>query len=162
MTPRRGSWHLRGVEPLRPLPEDLAPGDARARDVDWTTLRLERIRSPDHPLLRPVHARLWREFGDKGEMEVLPAIAARLARGAGAPEHGHALRYELLVVLAGDEIVAMRDHTAIVPPRGPALVHLSHALVEPRLRGGGLSGWLRALPLQTARACAAALGRPTA
>ena len=27
------------------LPEDLAPGDGRARDVDWSRLRLERIRS---------------------------------------------------------------------------------------------------------------------
>jgi hypothetical protein len=37
-------------------------------------------------------------------------------------------------------------------------VHLSHVLVEPRLRGSGLAGWLRALPLQTARECAAAAG----
>jgi hypothetical protein len=37
-------------------------------------------------------------------------------------------------------------------------VHLSHAFVEPPHRGSGLAGWLRALPLQAARRCAAAAG----
>ena len=33
-------------------------------------------------------------------------------------------------------------------------------IVEPPLRGGGLSGWLRAFPLQAGRECAAAAGEP--
>lgn len=150
-------------DPLRILPEDLAPGDGRARDVDWSSLRLERIGSAAHPLFQRAYDRLWREFGDKGEMERPDVIAARLAWDPRRPVDGHALRYEMIAVLAGDAIVGLRDHTAIVPPREPgaprtAVVHLSHVLVEPPLRGGGLSGWLRALPLQAARACAAAAG----
>lgn len=149
---------------LRIAPEDLAPGDGRARDVDWSQLRLERIRSAAHPLLGRAHDRLWREFGAQNEMERLEVIAERLAWG-GRPLAGHALRYELLVVLAGQEIVGLRDHTAIVPPRRPGaparvLVHLSHVIVEPALRGGGLSGWLRALPIQTARELAAEVDAP--
>lgn len=145
------------------LPEDLAPGDGRARDVDWSRLRLERIRSAAHPLFGRAYERLWREFGAQGEMEREAVIAGRLAWDR--PVAGHALRYELLVVLAGQEIVGLRDHTAIVPPRRPGapgrvLVHLSHVVVEPALRGGGLSGWLRALPLQTARELAADVDAP--
>ena len=44
------------------------------------------------------------------------------------------------------------------PAAGPLVVHLSHAFVEPAHRGRGLAAWLRALPLQTARRCAAAAG----
>ena len=79
----------------------------------------------------------------------------------------HALRYEMLVVRRGEEVVGLRDHTAIVPcpPHRPdhpgqVIVHLSHIIVEPPMRGSGLAGWLRALPVQTARECAAAAGEP--
>lgn len=155
-------WQARGaMKPLRILPEDLAPGDARARDVDWSTLRLERVGAAEHPLFERAYGRLWREFGAAGEMERREVIAERLAWDR--PVAGHTLRYELLAVLSGPEIVGLRDHTAIVPPRRPdgsrrVVVHLSHVVVEPALRGGGLSGWLRALPLQLARECAAAAG----
>ena len=79
------------------------------------------------------------------------------------PSAGSALAYELLVVRRGGEVAALRDHTAVVrldgsgrPGPGPVVVHLSHAFVEPPHRGSGLAGWLRALPLQAARRCAAA------
>lgn len=147
----------------RLLRADLAPGDERALALDWTGLRLERIGSAEDPLFARAYARLWQEFGARGEMERQSVIADRFAWAAGVPVAGHALRYEMLAVLAGEALVAVRDHTAIVPPRGddapPAVVvHLSHVVVEPPLRGRGLSGWLRALPLQAARACAAAAG----
>lgn len=155
------------TEPLRLIPEDLAPGDVRGLEVDWSGLRVERIRSPDHRLFRAVYDRLWTEFGARGEMEKQAVIAQRLAWDPRRPIAHHALQYEMLAVLAGDALVAMRDHTAIVamPPHrrdhpGQVVVHLSHVIVEPSLRGGGLSAWLRAFPLQTARACAAAAGEP--
>ncbi len=147
------------MEPPRLIPEDLAPGDARVRDRDASHLRLERIDSPGHPLFARAHDRLWREFGASNEMERREVIAERLTWDPRRPIDGHHLRYELLAVLSGDRVVALRDHTAVVPPSGArALVHLSHVLVEPELRGTGLSGWLRAVPLQAARACVAALG----
>jgi hypothetical protein len=41
-------------------------------------------------------------------------------------------------------------------------VHLSHVLVEAAWRRTGLAGWLRAWPIQSARACLAAAGFPAA
>jgi GNAT superfamily N-acetyltransferase len=146
------------------MADDLAPGDARARHFDWSGLRLQRIRCADHPLFGAVYKRLDREFGRRAEMERLDVLAERFRWRPEQPVNGHALLYEMLAVLRGEELVAMRDHTAIVPPPSCAIdqsahviVHLSHVLVEPPLRGGGLAGWLRALPIQTARECAAAV-----
>ena len=153
------------MQPLRIAPEDLAPGDQRARELDWSRLRVRAVHDPRDPLFHRIYDRLWQEFGARGEMERREVIRERLAWDPQKPVHGHALRYELLAVLAGDGLVGLRDHTAVVPPRTEpdaptrVLVHLSHVIVEPALRGGGLSAWLRALPLQTARACAAAAGR---
>lgn len=155
------------VAPPQLIPEDLAPGDARAFEVEWAGLRVERVRSADHPLFDRLYDRLWREFGALGEMEKRAVIAGRLAWDPRRPVAHHALLYEMLAVLAGDELVALRDHTAIVPrpPHradhpGQVVVHLSHVIVEPPMRGGGLSAWLRAFPLQAARECAAAAGEP--
>ena len=155
------------VEPPQLIPEDLAPGDVRALEVDWTGLHVVRVRTPDHPLLPRLYARLWEEFGPRGEMEKESVIVQRLGWNPRQPVEHHALLYEMLAVLAGDEVVGIRDHTAIVPmpPHrgdhpGQVIVHLSHVLVEPPLRGGGLSAWLRAFPLQAARECAAAAGEP--
>jgi hypothetical protein len=136
------------------IPADLAPGDARIPAP--AGLRFARVDHLDHPWFHRAYDRLWREFGDRGEMEARAVIARRLAdplRRAG----DHLLHYTLLVVLAGDELVAVRDHTAIATPTA-VVVHLSHVVVEPPLRGSGLAGWLRAVPLQTARVCAAAAG----
>jgi GNAT superfamily N-acetyltransferase len=152
--------------PLALLAADLAPGDSASTDFDWASLRVVRIRRPDHPLLEPVYSRLWREFGARGEMETRPVIDARLrddARGAGDRP---ALLYEILAVESGGDIVAVRDHTAIaaaaraVGEQPSVVVHLSHLLIEPRWRGSGLSAWLRAFPIQTARECAAVAGAP--
>jgi GNAT superfamily N-acetyltransferase len=149
------------------IPEDLAPGDVRALEVEWAGLRVERVRTPDHPLFPRLYDRLWREFGALGEMEKREVIVDRLAWDPRQAVNHHALLYEMLAVLAGDEVVALRDHTAIVPrpPHraghpGQVIVHLSHIIVEPPMRGGGLSAWLRAFPLQAARECAAAAGEP--
>ncbi len=155
------------VDAPRIIPEDLAPGDARALAVDWSRLRVERVRSPDHPLFAPLYDRLWAEFGAHGEMEKRDVITDRFGWDPRQRVNHHALLYEMLAVLDGDAIVGLRDHTAIVPrpPHrgdhpGQVIVHLSHVIVEPALRGGGLAGWLRALPLQAARECAAAAGEP--
>jgi len=149
------------------LAADLAPGDTVARQFDWSGLRIVRIRTPHHPLFDPVYDRLWQEFGERGEMETRPVIASRASWDPQTRINDHAFRYEMLAVLRGEEIVALRDHTAMVPFRSPrggaagaALVHLSHVIVEPALRGSGLAGWLRALPIQTARECAQAAGQP--
>lgn len=142
------------------IPEDLAPGD-RHTPAPSSHLRVRAVHDPREPLFDRLYARLWHEFGHRNEMEDRDTIVERLAHHPGDLVRGHALRYELLAVLDGDELVGLRDHTAIVPPAAApgaptrVLVHLSHVIVEPRYRGTGLAGWLRALPLQAARATAA-------
>jgi hypothetical protein len=147
---------------------DLAPGDGSAIDFDWSGIGLVRIRRPDHPLFRSAYRRLWEEFGPRGEMEKQAVIETRLAWHPARPINGHALLYEMIVVESRGEILAVRDHTAIVarPPDGTAapgrpIVHLSHLLLEPRMRGSGLSGWMRAFPIQTASECARAAADDT-
>ena len=58
------------------------------------------------------------------------------------------------------KLAAVRDHTAIVRSgQEEAIVHLSHNLIAPEWRRSGLAGWLRALPIQSARNCLAEQGR---
>jgi GNAT superfamily N-acetyltransferase len=148
--------------PLRA--EDLAPGDREAAARDWTQLRVRRIRDVTDPDFAVAYDRLFTEFGPRGEMETRSVIRDRLAWDPARPVGRAALAYELLVLRSGGEIAALRDHTAVMrldasgASPAPLVVHLSHAFVEPARRGQGLAAWLRALPLQTARRCAAAAG----
>jgi GNAT superfamily N-acetyltransferase len=144
------------------LADDLAPGD---RAADATGLRVQRIRDVADPDFQAAYDRLFTEFGPRGEMETRAVIRDRLAWDPARPVGRAALAYELLLLRRGGAIAAVRDHTAVVgldahgrPAPGPLVVHLSHAFVEPAHRGHGLAAWLRALPLQTARLCAAAAG----
>ena len=143
---------------------DLAPGDRDAiTGRDWSGLTVRAVRGAEDADFTQAYDRLWAEFGPRGEMERRGVIAARLAWDPTRPVPGAALAYELLVLRRRDAIVALRDHTAVVrlddrgrPREGPTVVHLSHALVEAPQRGTGLAAWLRALPLDAARRCAAA------
>jgi GNAT superfamily N-acetyltransferase len=146
-------------------PDDLAPGDRAAAARDWSGLRVQRVASADDPGFALGYDRLWAEFGARGEMERRFVIAERIgwdpARAVGRAR----LAYELLLLWRGAELIAMRDHTAVVRTDatgslapGPVVVHLSHALIEPAHRGSGLAAWLRALPLAAARRCATAAG----
>jgi GNAT superfamily N-acetyltransferase len=144
---------------------DLAPGDAAVREPAPGT-RVRRIRSAEDPWFLPAYERLWREFGRKREMEAREVIASRFAWDPSRPNGDYRYLYEVLVVERGGETIAVRDHTAIAAETSPGetevWVHLSHVLVEQPWRGTGMAAWLRALPLQTARECAAALGRAPA
>jgi GNAT superfamily N-acetyltransferase len=147
------------------LADDLAPGDRDVAARDFGDVRVRRVLDAGDPDFDAAYARLFGEFGSLGEMERRSVICERLAWDPARPVGGAALAYEMLVLRRGDEIAALRDHTAVVrldasgrPQPGPIVVHLSHALVEPAHRGSGLAAWLRALPLQAARRCAAAAG----
>ena len=145
------------------IAEDLAPGDRAVAARDWSGVRVQRVASAEDPGFARGYERLWAEFGARGEMERRFVIAERLAWDPARPVGRARLAYELLLVWRGEELVAVRDHTAVVrtgargePAPGPVVVHLSHALIEPTHRGSGLAAWLRALPLAAARRCAAA------
>jgi GNAT superfamily N-acetyltransferase len=144
---------------------DLAPGEAKARAFHPASLDVAVIHAPNHPLLHAGYAALWEQFGRAGEMEERAVIERRLLWDAGRPVGGYALAYEMILVrdpAQGMAFAAVRDHTAIVPIAGEprAVVHLSHVLVAPPWRGGGLAGWLRAWPIAAARRCLAAAGKP--
>lgn len=71
------------------------------------------------------------------------------------------MSYHMLLVTSRGKFAAVRDHTAIILGDVPGVVvHLSHNLVAPDWRRSGLAGWLRALPIATAREALAAQGRP--
>jgi hypothetical protein len=122
---------------------DLAPGDMRSTTFDLAPFDIARIRSIDDPLFETAYRLLWDEFGAKHEMEQRDTLARRFAL---APE----MLYELVLVQKDGTPAAVRDHTAI-PAGDEVVVHLSHNLVLPEWRRGGLAGWMRALPLLTAR-----------
>ncbi|RIL00294.1 MAG: hypothetical protein DCC71_18820, partial [Proteobacteria bacterium] len=145
------------MEPVL-VADDLAPGDRPAAARDWSDVRVHRVAQPADPDFALAYERLWRAFGAAGEMERREVIEARLGWDPARPVAGAALAYELLVLRRGGALAALRDHSAVVrlgadgrPLPGPVVVHLSHAWVEPPLRGSGLAAWLRALPLQAAR-----------
>src|SRR6185436_4732110 len=142
------------------LAADLAPGERKALELDCSELELRRICSETDSLFDVAYDHLWNEFGSKNEMESRPVIAHRLGLHPATQLDGYWLRYEIIMVRHRTRFVAVRDHTAIVSDRRPsrAIVHLSHVLIEPGWRRTGLAGWLRAWPLQTARACLAAAG----
>jgi GNAT superfamily N-acetyltransferase len=143
--------------PFAPYARDLAPGDRGSLDADWDGYSVVRIDSASHPLFADTYDRLWREFGERGEMERRDVIVDRLAWDPRRPFVDQALLYEMIVVRHGDRTVAVRDHSVVVPVQtfleepGEIVVHLSHVLVEPDMRGRGLASWLRAIPVETAR-----------
>lgn len=144
---------------------DLAPGDQKVAERDWSDLQVRRIADPSNPDFELVYERLWSEFGGLGEMERRAVIGERLAWDPTESRSGFALAYEMLLLRRGGEVAALRDHSAVVrldasgrPQPGPVVVHLSHAFVVPAHRGSGLAAWLRALPLQLARRTAALAG----
>ena len=125
-------------------PRDLAPGDTKSAALDLSQFQITHIRSVDDPLFEAAYAPLWAEFGAKNEMERRETLARRFAL---APE----MLYEIVLVRSVDGgFAAVRDHTAI-SAGAEVVVHLSHNLVAPEFRRSGLAGWMRALPLATAR-----------
>ncbi len=133
---------------------DLAPGDSKSANLDLADFEIAPIRSVDDPLFATAYAELWAEFGAKDEMELRETLDQRFRL---APR----MLYEMLLVRRDGEFVSVRDHTAaLAEDRTHAVVHLSHNLVSPRARRTGLAGWMRALPVATARECLAENGAP--
>ncbi len=144
------------------LPADLSPGDVRSLQRDWSGITLQSIESADDPAFDAAFGALWAEFGANSEVEQPTVLSRRLLWDGNHQVNGCALRYRLILVTSGGKFAAVRDHTAIVREGiEGAIVHLSHNLVAPEWRRTGLAGWLRALPIQSARECLAAQQRPT-
>ncbi len=147
------------------LATDLASGDGKALALNSRQFEVARIQSSQHPLFLSAYERLWAEFGLQNEMERREVIAQRLAWYPAAAIGDCWMRYEMFLVQKQGQFVAVRDHAAVVTRHhgSPQVVlHLSHILVDTAWRRTGISGWLRAWPIQTARACLTAAGFPAA
>ena len=143
------------------IPADLAPGDMKSLERDWSGIELQCIKSPEEPGFDAAFGALWAEFGANSEVEQPTVLSRRLLWNVSQLFEGCALRYRLIVLRSGGKLVAVRDHTAIVRDGAEgAIVHLSHNFVAPEWRRTGLAGWLRALPIQTGRTCLAEQQRP--
>lgn len=143
------------------IPSDLAPGDQKSLERDWSDVTLHNIESAEDPEFDVAFGALWSEFGASSEVEQPAVLSRRLYRSDGQLRNGCALLYDLMLVTSNGQFCAVRDHTAIVPEDvNAAFVHLSHNLVAPDWRRSGLAGWLRALPIQTARRGLAAQNKP--
>ncbi|MCK9589309.1 MAG: hypothetical protein M0Q93_08100, partial [Terrimicrobiaceae bacterium] len=143
------------------IPSDLAPGDAKSLQRDWSDLELHRIESIGDPRFDAAFGALWSEFGAIGEIEQAEILGLRMLWDPSQIIDGCSMRYRMMLVTADDRFAAVRDHTAIVLEDEPgAVVHLSHNLVAPEWRRTGLAGWLRALPITTARSVLSAQKRP--
>jgi GNAT superfamily N-acetyltransferase len=142
------------------IPADLAPGDIKSLQRDWSGITLQCIESADDPAFDTAFGALWAEFGTNSEVEQPTVLSRRLLWRGHELVQGCALRYRLMLLKSGGKFTAVRDHTAIVREGiEGVIVHLSHNLVAPEWRRTGLAGWLRALPIQTARECLAAQRR---
>ncbi len=145
------------------IPSDLAPGDIKSLEGDWSSIELHRVQSADDPDFDLAFGALWAEFGARSEVEQPTVLSRRLLWNGDKLVDGFALRYRLLLLKSQGKLAAVRDHTAIVRSgQEEAIVHLSHNLIAPEWRRSGLAGWLRALPIQSARNCLVEQGRSSA
>lgn len=145
------------------IPSDLAPGDMKSLQRDWSDIELHRIESADEPGFDIAFGALWAEFGARSEVEQPTVLTRRLRWEGDKLVEGYALRYRLAFLKSKGRLAAVRDHTAIVRSGDEgAIVHLSHNFIAPEWRRTGLAGWLRALPIQSARKSLAQQGRSPA
>jgi GNAT superfamily N-acetyltransferase len=135
-------------------PDLLSPGDQKSAALDPAQFTWNRIRSADDPLFGKTYATLWAEFGAAHELETREVIAARFTAGP-------AMCYEMILARFGETLAAVRDQT-VLWFEDEIVVHLSHLLVAREWRRSGLAGWMRAVALLSARAVAAAHGKPGA
>ena len=140
---------------------DLAPGDHRSAQFNWQGFdRIQPISILD-PIFKLSYERLWREFGEKGELEKEDVLSDRMKWNPSEIDDGYSYSYFMNVIMNGSDWVAVRDHTVISSQESSsAIVHLSHVLIDPRYRRTGLAGWLRAWPVQHARWALRAAGLP--
>jgi GNAT superfamily N-acetyltransferase len=141
-------------------PEDLAPGDSSPHPALPRALKLHVVESSANPLFAAACLLLEGEFGAKGEMEPRSVLAERLRWNPAVPQNGCGMLYNLMLLMVGDEVAALCDHTAILrADYEEVVVHLSHAFVTPKWRRKGLAAVLRTLPVLTARRSASLIGR---
>lgn len=111
------------------------------RDIAATAfpgVRVHHIQSSDHPAFSKAFDLLWREFGDRQEMESRSVLEGRFQIRPRA-------FYELVLLEdPSGSWLAVSDYTLISPagPGDPVTVHLSHTLVSRHQQRRGLAGEL--------------------
>lgn len=158
----RSEYLLRHTRPMQDfllVPADLAPGDKASATFDLSRLGVHRIASARDPLFVEAYYALWSYFSGANEIESAEVLSRRLALNEQALWSSPAMCYDLVLFRAGGSVAAVCDHTAVADEFG-VVVHVSHILIDPAWRRTGLGGWIRALPIQTARRCLAEAGLP--
>ncbi len=61
------------------IPSDLAPGDTKSLERDWSDIDLHRIRSADDPAFDIAFGALWAEFGARSEVEQPTVLSQEVA-----------------------------------------------------------------------------------
>ena len=60
------------------IPSDLAPGDMKSLEGDWSSMELHRVQSADDPDFDIAFGALWAEFGARSEVEQPTVLSRRL------------------------------------------------------------------------------------
>jgi len=141
---------------------DLAPGDRRAANFDWTGFGFNEVTTPDDADFATIYQILADVFEPLGEMETKPVLIERLGWQGKRRDDGRRFFYRMMALQKDGRIAAARDHGIIVceEPSPSIYVHLSHIWVAPEWRRSGLAGWMRAFPVSDARACASVENMP--
>lgn len=134
---------------------DLAPGDKISESLDFKSFEVIKILNSTSPNFNFAYDWLWKEFGEKGELESKENLSLRFFKSLQNSKDLSTVPfyYEMILVKRDSCFAAVRDHTVILDldPHPEIFVHLSHLLIDPHFRKTGLAGWMRAYPLQTAR-----------
>lgn len=137
---------------LWPHPEDVAPEDRARVAAAEGRYRVEVVTDPAAPAFAAAWGMLDAFFGPRGEMEA-PETIARFVREGLLP-YGDGLEghYRLLAAWDGERLVGVRDCYVDLDLRaGVCVLALSHVLVAPSERRGGLAAVLRNAPVSLAR-----------
>ena len=96
------------------IPADLAPGDTKSLERDWSDIELACVESAEDPGFDVAFGALWAEFGANSEVEQPTILSRRLLWNGDRLVEGCALRYRMVLLKSQGKLAAVRDHTAIV------------------------------------------------
>jgi len=114
------------------------------------------IESIQDPLFETAFTTLAEFFQARGEMETRSVLEQRFDWNTDLLlPNQPLLHYSMILALDSKKnVAAVRDFSAIIPPATElprVTLHLSHLWIHPTHRRTGIAGWMRALPLETAR-----------
>ena len=99
------------------IPSDLAPGDTKSLERDWSDIELHAIESAEDPAFDIAFGALWAEFGANSEVEQPTVLSRRLLWNGDKLLKGALFVTAWCCLSLRARLAAVRDHTAIVRER---------------------------------------------